>query len=134
MLSENLTLRNEIWLDIPDFNNYQISNYGRVFSKAKEWTCGNGAIHKVARHEVAYNYSYNSDRTLKYLRVILTQDGRSKSLSVSRLVATLFIPNPENKPQVDHINHDTLNNHVSNLRWVTAKENCDNRRGKYAKR
>ena len=45
----------------------------------------------------------------------------------SRLVAIHFIPNPDGKPDVDHINRDKDNNHVSNLRWATRQENCDNR-------
>ena len=45
---------------------------------------------------------------------------------IHRAVAELFIPNPENKPQVDHINTDRLDNRAENLRWVTHKENCNN--------
>ena len=45
---------------------------------------------------------------------------------IHRAVAELFIPNPENKPCVDHINTDPLDNRVENLRWVTYKENCNN--------
>lgn len=45
---------------------------------------------------------------------------------IHRAVAELFIPNPDNKPCVDHINTDPLDNRADNLRWVTAKENCNN--------
>lgn len=50
-----------------------------------------------------------------------------RTILVHRLVAELFIPNPDNKPCVDHINHNRLDNRVENLRWVTVKENNNNR-------
>ena len=52
------------------------------------------------------------------------------NLKVHRIVATVWIPNPDNLPQVDHIDGDRENNHVSNLRWVTALQNLRNRIGK----
>jgi hypothetical protein len=51
-----------------------------------------------------------------------------RTILVHRLVAELFIPNPDNKPCVDHINHNRLDNSVENLRWVSVKENCNNRK------
>lgn len=61
-----------------------------------------------------------------YLRVCLQIDGKSKWYRVSRLVAEAFIPNPENKPEVDHINRNRADNRADNLRWVTRLENVNN--------
>lgn len=127
----------EIWVDIPDFDNFQVSNLGRVRSKAKTWTCGNGAIRIQPEREVSYSIvfsrgSYGTHGS-GYKRVILIQDNKRKVIFVHRLVAELFIPNPYNKPQVDHLDRNSLNNCVSNLRWCTAKENCANRGGIYGK-
>lgn len=62
--------------------------------------------------------------TSRYHRISLVNDeGVSKKYLVHRLVATTYIPNPENKPEVNHIDGDKLHNHVSNLEWVTRKEN-----------
>ena len=56
------------------------------------------------------------------------------SIYIHRAVAELFVPNPENKPCVDHINTDRLDNRAENLRWVTYKENCNNPLTKQHKR
>ena len=75
-------------------------------------------------------YSLKSNRILNTLvtsgarvRIGLMKDGVQHKRPVSRLVAEAFIPNPDNKPQVDHIDGNRSNNHVSNLRWVTDQEN-----------
>lgn len=64
-----------------------------------------------------------------YLYVHLSKNGKVQSLGIHRLVAEAYIPNPENKPQVHHIDKNRANNCINNLQWVTAKENCntDNR-------
>jgi hypothetical protein len=68
-----------------------------------------------------------------YHRVTLYIDGAESKWLVHRLVALHFIENPENKPDVDHIDRDKTNNHVSNLRWATCSENMQNR-GYYVKK
>ena len=60
-----------------------------------------------------------------YLLCCLRQAGKSKMHKVHRLVALTFIPNPENKPQVNHIDGNKLNNHIDNLEWASAKENIN---------
>lgn len=58
-----------------------------------------------------------------YVRVSLQVNGRSKKMSVHRLVAKTFIPNPDNLPQVNHMDGDKQNNHVSNLEWCSGEHN-----------
>ena len=128
MLNENETnveSQQEIWADIPNFESYQISNLGRVKSKEKIWYCGNGA----RRYKEEYILKYGSSRG--YKNVTLSQNGKRRTITVHRLVAQIFIPNPELKPCIDHINRNILDNRVENLRWCTTKENNANRGGKY---
>ena len=61
-----------------------------------------------------------------YPFVMLYKDGRGKQRYIHRLVARAFIPNPDNKREVDHIDNDKANNTVVNLRWVTRRENQNN--------
>ena len=64
--------------------------------------------------------------TSGYLFFYIRSSGIKKSVYIHRLVATAFIPNPENKCEIDHINGDRLDNRVENLRWVSSKENKHN--------
>ena len=61
-----------------------------------------------------------------YCVLTLSKDGEQHKFKVHRLVATAFIPNPYNKPEVDHINHDRTDNSVENLRWATRTEQFNN--------
>lgn len=109
----------EIWKQIEGYEGlYEVSNLGRV--KALErLVLNNGGLQK--RHEKILRAS---GRT--HLGVTLCKDGKTKRYSVHRLVAKAFIDNPYNKPYIDHIDTNPRNNCVSNLRWVTAQENCMN--------
>jgi hypothetical protein len=62
-------------------------------------------------------------------------NSKRKHLSIHRAVAILYVPNPDNKPQVNHIDGNKLNNHYSNLEWVSNRENKDHalENGLYAK-
>ena len=59
-----------------------------------------------------------------YKCVVLYKNGQYKNHLVHRLVAETYIPNPDNKPEINHINEITTDNYVKNLEWVTHSENC----------
>jgi len=61
-----------------------------------------------------------------YYIVDLSKDGNRKIFTIHRLIALAFIPNPDNKPNIDHINRIRTDNRLENLRWCTQKENCNN--------
>lgn len=95
----------EQWKTIPDFQNYQVSNLGCVRR--------NFRILDPCRNEYRYvSLSVKSKKTNKY---------------VHRLVAELFLPNPDNKKKVIHIDGDINNNRLDNLRWVTHQRRKEER-------
>lgn len=104
----------EIWKDIEGYKGlYRISSLGQVKS-------------------LNYNKT-GKERILKsavcgggYLQIELSKNSKRKKYLVHRLTAQAFIPNPENKPCIDHIDTNPLNNNVKNLRWCTQKENLNN--------
>ena len=105
----------EIWKDIPGHKGkHMVSNFGNVKS-------------------VKYMHT-NSERVLKqsinrcgYAYIILWENKNKKHYTIHRLVASTFIPNPNNYPQINHIDGNKLNNSVDNLEWCTASENVIHR-------
>lgn len=106
----------EVWKKIEGYEDYSISNYGNVWSqKTKKGRYLKPSANQARKKGVKYNYhSY---------WVNLTKDGKSNMFKVSRLVATAFIPNPNNYPIVHHKDCDPSNNHIDNLEWTTNLEN-----------
>jgi hypothetical protein len=100
----------EIWKDIKNYEElYQISNFGRI-KRLKN--------NRTMKEKILKPYINNG-----YYKLLLYKKGISKRYSVSRLVSMNFIPNPKNKPQVNHIDGNKLNNKVDNLEWCTISEN-----------
>lgn len=94
----------EVFADIPGYPGYEVSNYGRV---------KNSKTDKILKPYL----------TRGYLRVSLYNDSGRKCKLVHRLVAEAFIPNPQNKSDVNHINGCKTDANACNLEWATASEN-----------
>ena len=90
---------------IKDFENYSVSNFGRVI---------NNKTTRILKPSI-------NDHG--YYKVNLCQDGNTYTKKIHKLVAEAFIVNPYNKPCIDHIDNCKTNNNVNNLRWVSQQEN-----------
>jgi len=94
--------------EIIGYENYLIYENGQVFSKKNK---------RFLKPRV--------DR-YGYLSIQISKNNQRKNVRIHRLIALYFIPNPENKRCVDHIDGNKANNSISNLRWASDSENCKN--------
>lgn len=95
-------------------NLYKINKKGEIFS------CYKKCILKPSITEDGYFY------------ILLTKEGKRTKNRIHRLIALQWIPNPDNKSEVDHIDRDTKNNSIDNLRWVSRTENANNKKNNVA--
>lgn len=109
----------EIWRPVKGYEGfYEVSNRGRVRSVGR-WITDKNGIRRFRKGKIL-----NPVRTkVGYLHVLLCRDGKPRWFFVHRLVAMAFIPNPEHKPEVNHLNEQKDMNFAENLSWATAKEN-----------
>ena len=107
----------EEWLPIKDYEDlYQVSNYGRVKSLERIDSLGRTVKERILKPI--------NDKD-GYQLVQLYKDGKGKTFKIHRLVANAFIDNPNNLPQVNHIDEVKTNNHISNLEWCDCKYNVN---------
>lgn len=113
-------MSNVEWKPVVGFESaYEVSSTGEIRTIARKVKCRGGKYRIIASKVLSPHIGQDG-----YLHVMLSNQGKSKLVSVHRVVATAFIPNPENKPQVNHRDGNKTNPCVNNLEWVTRSENA----------
>lgn len=116
----------EIWKDVPEYEGiYQASNLGNIKSLNRETIMETKNQHCKFKCKKIIKEKILKPKLTKdgYYELTLRKDGKQKFIRVHRLIAMTFIPNPNNYPVINHINHNRLDNRVENLEWCTVEYN-----------
>lgn len=114
------TKQEEVWKTHPDYPFIEVSNLGKIMTVDRTITDKNG-VKRLVKGRVLKQRLDKDD----YFVVNFSVNGKTVTLKAHRAVATCFIPNPNDYPEVNHIDNDRTNNVVSNLEWCTTQYNID---------
>lgn len=122
---KSVSLEGEIWRDVVGYEgSYLVSNLGKVCSLQRRINVGNGGW-RILNPKILVPYPIRIGNYTRYC-VSLWKNNIVSKKKVHRIVAEAFIPNPQNLQEIDHINTDTSNNCIDNLRWCDRKANANN--------
>lgn len=117
----NNNTEKEVWKDVVGYEGlYEISSFGRL-KRLKRTTLGKDGV-EYNYPELMIKGDYDKDG---YIRTTMSKNKKKKTKKIHRLVAEAFIPNPNNYPEVNHLDETKDNNHVNNLEWITTKGNAN---------
>lgn len=111
----------EVWYPIPDYEGlYELSNLLRIKSLEQKVIASDGKEY-VFKERIMKIYVPTSN---DYAAISLIKNGEYRRIKVHRLIAKQFVPNPENKEQINHKNGNKRDYRIENLEWVTKSENA----------
>ena len=108
----------EIWKPYPEHPFIEANQFGQIRTKNRYVMCKNG-VKQFVKGRILKQYPNNGG----YMRVSVSVNGKRMNLLVHRIVASAFIPNSDNLPEVNHSDNNPANNAVSNLEWCTSQYN-----------
>lgn len=112
-------IENEVWVDVREFEGYyKVSSLTRVKRLYRESPTKDGKLKKLPERLMSQSNS------LGYMACSFRVGAHVKQRKVHRMIAEAFIPNPDNKPHINHINGDRSDNRIENLEWCTSAENA----------